>query len=214
MAHWALLTFISKSCLGDSAFVLFVPRKCFNEGLIEKGSVKSQKFKFVNMGLVCISRKDLYGVVEAKQCLNPPPIFSKRLICGLVGFSFLFFLDMPAYPIISKLSFCDVITSLLYSIELAFQYLGGMSQKWRFRNLYPLSTCRLYLPFLNKTVTRIRPPFGVFFSLAPGYFPSTRLSHSLPVYPPSLHSAPLLVKISYVMLMIFKTKCLALNQVV
>ena len=90
----------------------------------------SQKFKFVNMGLVqCISRKDLYGVVEAKQCFYPPPICSKRLICGQVGFLFLFFLNMPAYPIISKFSFCDVITSLLYSIELAFQYLRGQCYK-------------------------------------------------------------------------------------
>ena len=91
----------------------------------------SQKFKFVNMGLVqCISRKDLYGVVEAKQCFYPPPpICSKRLICGQVGFLFLFFLNMPAYPIISKFSFRDVITSLLYSIELAFQYLRGQCYK-------------------------------------------------------------------------------------
>ena len=101
-----------------------MPRKCFNEGLIERRSVTSQKFKFVNMGLVqCISRKDLYGVVEAKQCFYPPPICSKRLICGQVGFLFLSFLNMPAYPIISKFSFCDVITSLLYSIELCIRYL-------------------------------------------------------------------------------------------
>ena len=103
MVYLAILTFISKFCLGDSDFVLFVPRKCFNEGLIERGSVTSQKFKFVNMGLVCISRKDLYGVVEAKQCLYPPPICFKRLICGQVNFFFLFFLDMLAYPIISQI---------------------------------------------------------------------------------------------------------------
>ena len=92
MVYLALLTFISKFCFGDSAFVIFVPCKCFNEGLIERGSVTSQKFKFVNMGLVCISRKDLYGVVEAKQCF-----------CGQVDFFFLFFLDMLAYPIISQI---------------------------------------------------------------------------------------------------------------
>ena len=32
----------------------------------------SQKFKFVNTGLVCISRKDLYGVVKAKTMLLWP----------------------------------------------------------------------------------------------------------------------------------------------
>ena len=72
MVYLAILTFISKFCLGDSAFVIFVPCKGFNEGLIGRGSVTSQKFKFVNMGLVCISRKDLYGVVEAKTMLLWP----------------------------------------------------------------------------------------------------------------------------------------------
>ena len=89
-----------------------------------------------------------------------------------------------------------------------------MLQKFWFRNLYPLSTCRLYLPFLNKTVTRISPPFGVYFSLVPGYFSDTRFNYCLPVHPPSLHSTPLLVKMSYVMFMVFKERCLAPDQVV
>ena len=54
-------------------FVIFVPHKCFTEGLIERRSVTSQKFKFVNMELVCISRKALYEVIEPKQCSYPPP---------------------------------------------------------------------------------------------------------------------------------------------
>ena len=51
MVYLAILTFISKFCLGDSAFVIFVPCKGFNEGLIGRGSVTSQKFKFVNMAI-------------------------------------------------------------------------------------------------------------------------------------------------------------------
>ena len=94
MGYRALLTFISKFCSGDSAFVIFVPRKCFNEGLIKRGSVTSQKFKFVNMELVCISRKALYKVIEAKQCLypHPPPPHNnftvQMLILGHLGFFF------------------------------------------------------------------------------------------------------------------------------
>ena len=72
---------------------------------------------------------------------TPPPICSKRLICGQVVFLFLFFLNMPAYPIISKFSFCDVITSLLYSIELAFQYFRGQCYKNE-----GLGICIRYLP--------------------------------------------------------------------
>ena len=88
-----------------------------------------------------------------------------------------------------------------------------MLQKWRFRNLCPLFTCRLYVPFLNKTVIRISPPFRVYFSLVPGYFSETRFNHCLPVYPPSLHCTPLLLKVSYVvMFWVFKQRCLASRQ--
>lgn len=88
-----------------------------------------------------------------------------------------------------------------------------MLQKSRFRNLYLLFTCRLYFPFLNKTVIRISPPFGVYFTLVPGYFSDTRFNHCLPVYPPSLHYAPLLLKVSYVIMFgVFKKRCLAPRQ--
>ena len=98
MGYRPLLTFISKFCSGDSAFVIFVPRKCFKEGLIKRGCVTSQKFKFANMELVpywfCISRKALYKVIEAKQCLYPPPppphnnFTVQMLILGHLGFFF------------------------------------------------------------------------------------------------------------------------------
>ena len=103
-----------------------------------------------------------------------------------------------------------------YLIHCPFQYLVFIEKcykKWRFRNLYPLFTCRLYVPFLNKTVIRISPPFRVYFSLVPGYFSDTRFNHCLPVYPPSLHCTPLLLKVSYVVMFeVFKKRCLASRQ--
>ena len=57
-------------------------------------------------------------------------------------------------------------------------------------------TCWQYLPFCDKTSPRISSHLRVYLSLGPGYSALARLDHSFPVYTPSLHSAPLLLKIS------------------
>ena len=82
-------------------------------GAYKEGKLDVSKIQICEYGigslLVCISRKALYKVIEAKQCLYPLPpppqqqFYSTNAYFRPLGLFFLFYLKMPAYPIILQI---------------------------------------------------------------------------------------------------------------